>query len=186
MKLQKTNFNSAVLKVVLTGPESTGKTTLTEKLAAHYQTVCVPEYARAYIEGLNRPYEVHDIVAIAKGQLAAEDFFLPKANKILICDTALLVPKIWSEVAYGYCPEWIEHQLMERQYDLYLLMCPDIEWQPDPQREHPHLRAELFEMYQSALQKLDTPYVIIEGNYQSRLEAAMQVINKMMNIVSST
>ncbi len=172
----------SIFKIVLTGPESTGKTTLAEKLATHYNTVCVPEYARSYIAALKRPYEAQDILNIAKGQLKWENDFLPKANHLLFCDTALIVPKIWSEVAFGDCPEWIENQLATRHYDLYLLMRPDIDWQPDPQREHPNYRVELFEMYREVLQNGDTPYVVIEGNYKKRFKAAMQVIDNLKHI----
>ena len=173
-----------ILKIVLTGPESTGKTTLAEKLAAYYQTACVPEYARQYIAALNRPYDSEDILKIAKGQLDLEDNFFAQANELLICDTGLLVPKIWSEVAYGHCSEWIEYQLMTRHYDLYLLMSPDIDWEEDPQREHPHFRNELFGMYQKVLQKLDTPFIIIEGNYAERFECARQAIDKIRHIMN--
>ncbi len=172
--------SKSILKVVLTGPESTGKSTLSKKLAAHYQTVCVPEYARSYIAALDRPYNSEDILQIAKGQLKLEDEFSSKASKILFSDTALLVPKIWSEVAYGFCPDWIENQLISREYDLYLLMSPDIDWKPDPQREHPHFRVQLFEMYKDVLQKLHTPYVIIEGTYKNRLEMAIQAIDDII------
>jgi len=177
--MQKKSSDS-ILKVVLTGPESTGKSTLSKKLAAHYQTVYVPEYARSYIAALDRAYNSEDILQIAKGQLGSEDCFSSKANKILFLDTGLLVPKIWSEVAYGFCLDWIENELISRHYDLYLLMSPDIDWKPDPQREHSHFRLELFEMYEKALQKLHTPYVVIEGTYKNRLKTAIQAIDKMV------
>ncbi|MGB1241041.1 MAG: AAA family ATPase [Chitinophagales bacterium] len=173
--------SNSILKVVLTGPESTGKSTLSKKLATHYQTAYVPEYARSYIAALDRPYNSEDILQIAKGQLKSEDYFSSKANKILFSDTALLVPKIWSEVVYGFCPDWIENELISRHYDLYLLMYPDVDWKPDPQREHPHFRLELFEMYKEVLQKLHTPYIVIEGTYKSRFETAMQAINEMVD-----
>ncbi len=173
-----------ILKVVLTGPESTGKSTLAEKLAAHYQTVWVPEYARAYIGGLDRPYNKEDILRIAQGQLERESIFLINANSLLICDTALLVPKIWSEVVYGECPEWIEKQFIQRHYDLYLLMYPDIEWESDPQREHPHYRKELFELYEKTLQKINTPFAIIKGDTENRMILARQAIEVILKKVT--
>lgn len=175
-----------ILKIVLTGPESTGKSTLAKKLASHYKTVCVPEYARSYIAALKRPYEAEDILKIAKGQLELEDSFLHKTNQILFCDTALIVPKIWSEVAYGRSPEWIENQIINRSYNLYLLMRPDITWKPDPQREHPYFRNELFEMYKSVLQRLHTPYLIIEGNYEQRFLTARQAIDNLAHITKES
>lgn len=178
---KKTNHTTeSVLKIVLTGPESTGKSTLAQKLAIYYQTVWVPEYARAYIGGLNRPYNQEDILRIAQGQLERENIFLINAHRLLICDTALLVPKIWSEVVYGECAEWIEKQFIQRHYDLYLLMYPDIEWKPDPQREHPHRRKELFELYQRTLQKINTPFAIIKGGTESRMILARQAIDKII------
>jgi NadR type nicotinamide-nucleotide adenylyltransferase len=162
-------------KIIITGPESTGKTTLAQQLAAHYQTVWVPEYARDYIDQLNRKYEEDDLLEIAKGQVRREDEMIAKYSpERLICDTSLLVVKVWSLVKYQRCHPWILEQLAQRKVDLYLLASPDIPWQPDPQREHPHQREMLFEIYEQELQ--NKPHLIVHGSRTQRMKAAVQAI----------
>jgi len=165
-------------KIIVTGPESSGKTTLARQLAQHYQTVWVPEYARDYIDGLNREYEEADLLEIAKGQVSREDEFAAKYSPgLLFCDTSLLVIKIWSEVKYKRCHPWILEQLEQRKVDLYLLAYPDIPWEPDPQREHPHQRMELFDIYKKELQ--DKPHLVVKGDEEPRLHAAIQAIGSL-------
>jgi len=161
-----------MLKVAITGPESTGKSTLAEKLAAHYQAVWVPEYARDYIGRLDRPYTIEDIEAIAHGQLALEAQAQTKHVPLLFADTDLLVLKIWTEHAFGYCPAWIAEKLQEQDYNLYLLMGVDLPWEPDPQREHPHLRQYFYDWYKSELQALGVPFAEISGQHEARLQLA--------------
>jgi NadR type nicotinamide-nucleotide adenylyltransferase len=169
-----------MLKVAITGPESTGKSTLSEKLAQQYNTVWVPEYARAYIEQLDRPYTLQDIEVIAKGQLALEKHMEQDAGQILFVDTDLLVIKIWSEHAFGQCPDWVLQQLKRQDYNLYLLMGVDLPWEPDPQREHPHLRQYFYEWYKRELEALQVPFVEISGQHASRLEQAMRHVNSLL------
>jgi len=165
-------------KIIITGPESTGKTTLAQQLAQHYQTVCVPEYARDYIDQLNRSYEEYDLLEIAKGQVSREDEFAAKHNPdLLICDTSLLVIKVWSKVKYQRCHPWILEQFNQRQVDLYLLTFPDIPWEPDPQREHPHQREMLFQLYQQELQK--KLHVVVRGSREQRLHTAIEAIDRL-------
>ncbi|MEO1653446.1 MAG: ATP-binding protein [Bacteroidota bacterium] len=166
-----------MLKIAITGPESTGKTSLAKALAHHYQTIHVPEYARDYIEQLNRPYTQEDILKIAQGQQDAEKALLQKAGEILICDTELLVTKIWSAHAFQSVPEWIEDNLHRQTYDLYLLMDIDLPWEPDPQREHPDKRAFFFDWYERELRKMQVNYVIISGQLDQRTQSAIQKID---------
>lgn len=166
-------------RIALTGPESTGKTTLAQQLAQHFNTVWVSEYARQYIAQLDRPYEAKDLLQIAKGQIHAENQCAEKANRLLVCDTELTVLKIWSEHAYGFCHPWILKKMLHHHYDLYLLMKPDIPWQPDPQREHPHLREHLFELYLKEMQQRQANFVIISGNYKQRLQQALKAIEQI-------
>ncbi len=168
-----------MLKIVLTGPESTGKTTLARQLASHYGTCWVPEFARACLDQLNRPYEEADLMEIAKGQLALEDKLATKANRLLFCDTGLLVLKVWSEYKYGSCHPWILRQLRERRYDMFFLCGIDVPWQFDPQREHPGARQELFELYKKELQSLKLPFVELLGNEEERLAFAVKIIAEM-------
>jgi NadR type nicotinamide-nucleotide adenylyltransferase len=176
--MEKT-IDNKIIRVAIVGPESTGKSTLAEQLARHYHTVFVPEYARQYLDEIKRPYTIEDIIAISKKQVELEDELTPKANKILICDTNLLVTKIWAEHKYGKCPTWIEAQYKQRHYNLYLLCNIDTPWQPDPQREHPHLREELFAIYKTELDKQAVPYSIIKGLGDARLKNAVAAIDKL-------
>ncbi len=169
-------------KIAITGPESTGKSTLSAQLAQHYDTVYVPEYARMYMDQLDRTYTQADILRIAQKQVAMEQEFLSEARHLLISDTELLVTKIWSEHAFGNCPDWILENLEKQDYDLYLLMDIDLPWEPDPQREHPHLRQYFFDLYQQSLENLKAPYVIISGNAQERLQNAIQAINERLTL----
>ncbi|WP_299704814.1 ATP-binding protein [uncultured Pontibacter sp.] len=169
-----------MLKVAVTGPESTGKSTLSEKLAVHYNTVWVPEYARTYIEELGRPYTLQDIETIAQGQLALERQTELQAKQVLFVDTDLLVIKIWSEHAFGHCPDWVLQKLKQQDYNLYLLMGVDLPWEPDPQREHPHLRQYFYEWYKKELEALQVPFVEISGQQDSRLEQAKRYVDSLL------
>lgn len=166
-------------KIVLIGPESTGKTTLAEQLAKHYQTVWVSEFARDYIHKLDRDYVENDLLKIAKGQIRAEEKLLAKAENILICDTDLIVIQIWAEVKYGACNSWILEQIKTRNYDLYLLCGTDIPWEFDEQREHPEFRNELYEIYLKTLQKYNKNYVELFGNKDFRLKKAIHHIDNL-------
>ena len=179
--MEKTNRTNKIIRIAIVGPESTGKTTLAGQLAKYYRTVFVPEYAREYIEHLQRPYSIDDIVAISKLQMELEDELAIKANKLLICDTNLLVTKIWAEFKYGLCPQWIKENYQERQYDLHLLCKIDLPWEADPQREHPHLREELFATYKHELDKQDKPYHIISGLNEIRLQQATKAIEGILH-----
>ena len=143
----------ALLKIVLTGPESSGKTTLAKALAAHYQTVWVPEYARNYLEPLGLDYQEEDLLHIAKGQLDLEEQFANQSKGLLFCDTGLIVLKIWSEYRFGRCHPWILEQLQHRHYDLYLLCSPDIPWHYDPLRQNALDRELLFELYPKEMEQ---------------------------------
>ena|ERR1700739_4603368 len=164
-------------RIAIVGPECTGKSTLAEQLAKHYHTCFVPEYAREYIDKLNRPYTLDDIVEISKRQMKLEDELAAKANKILVCDTNLIVTKIWAEFKYKQCPAWIKENIIKRKYSLHLLTDIDIPWEADPQREHPHLRRELFEIYRSELIAEKVPFQLISGKPEIRLQQAITAIN---------
>ena len=167
-----------MLKVVVTGPESSGKTTLARTLAAHYQVPWVEEYARNYIEQLARPYQEADLLRIAQGQTQVEDKAAQNHPPLLICDTSLLVIYVWSHYRYGRCHPWIEDQLAQRPVDHYLLCRPDLPWQPDPQRENPHDRDELFSQYEKML--CEKSYTIVAGQGSVRLKAATEAINRLL------
>ena len=115
-----------VKKVVVVGPESTGKSELCQQLARDFRTEWVPEFARFYIDRLDRPYEQADLLAIAQGQLAWEDDKEAHSRKFLFCDTNLIVIKVWSEHSYGYTDPWVLDSLNARPYDFYLLADIDL------------------------------------------------------------
>jgi NadR type nicotinamide-nucleotide adenylyltransferase len=165
-------------RIAITGPESTGKSMLTQLLAEHYRTVWVPEYAREYIDRLGRQYEQEDILEIARGQLRSEREKEKGARGYLFCDTELIVTKIWSQVKYDSVDGWILRQIGQHRYDLYLLCYIDIPWEQDPQREHPHMREKLFDLYLQELTERDLPFRVISGLGESRLKNAVEVIEE--------
>jgi len=175
-------MKQGIKKIVVIGPESTGKSTLSQSLAASLGTQWVPEYARAYLTELNRPYTEADLSNIAKGQLAAEDDLLNKSSRHLICDTDLYVLKVWSEHSYGRCDRWILEQIAIRKYDFYLFTDIDFEWVDDPLREHPGpWRQYFFHVYHDIVQQSGVPFMLISGNPEQRLQKALQcmdILNK--------
>ena len=171
---------SLVKKIAIVGPESTGKSTLAQALAEHYKTVWVPEYARGYLDQLLIPYDQSDLIKIANGQLRLEDEWLNDANKLMLCDTNLIVIKIWSEFKFGTCAAEILKKMESRKYDLHLLTNIDLPWQPDPQREHPDKRQELFDRYEAELKKQKINYTIISGANQGRIESAIKEVDEYL------
>lgn len=167
-----------VFSIAITGPESTGKSWLTKQLATHYGTVSVPEYARRYIDELNRPYRYEDIELIAKTQLDQELNAKMQAENFLFVDTDFFVTKIWSEFVFQKCSSWICQQLLDHPYDLHLLCNIDLPWEYDPQREHPHKRQRLFEIYKTELIQSKRPFEIVSGYGEARLQSALMAIQK--------
>jgi NadR type nicotinamide-nucleotide adenylyltransferase len=163
------------------GPECTGKTDLARFLAAHYAVPWVQEYARAYLEKLGRKYQEFDLLKIGHGQIRMEDEWKQDADKLLICDTNLLVIKIWSEFKYGKADPEIERIHAQRTYDLYLLTYIDVPWEEDPQREHPQERERLWEIYRSTIMATGVPVVEIRGARAERQELAVQAIDRLLS-----
>jgi NadR type nicotinamide-nucleotide adenylyltransferase len=168
-----------IKKVVVLGPECTGKSELSAYLADALHTVWVPEYAREYLDDLQRPYGPEDLPLIARGQLALEDAMERKANKVLICDTDLYVIKVWSNFKYGYCDPEILRSIASRGYDLYLLTYIDIPWAYDPLREHPDQREELYQLYLQEMKNQPVPFVEIKGTREARRKAATTAIRAL-------
>ena len=167
-------MSDQIIKVAITGPESTGKSTLAAQLATHYQTVWVPEFARSYIAELPQRYTPQDIEKIARGQFSSVQEALSAANKILFADTDLLVIKIWFTHAFGYCPAWILDALEKQDFEFYLLMNVDLPWQADEQREHPHLRQFFYDWYKQELELYGFPFAEISGNQEERFQNALE------------
>ncbi len=161
----------------MVGPESTGKSTLSQQLVQHYNCALVPEFARDYIGKLKRKYTLEDIAFIAKEQLQLEK---QAQGKMLICDTNLLVTKIWAEHAFRSCPKFISDNWNPADYDLHLLMNIDLPWEADPQREHPNLRTFFFDWYKRELIESKVNFSIISGNSFERQSAAIKVIDAFL------
>jgi NadR type nicotinamide-nucleotide adenylyltransferase len=168
------------LKIVLTGAESSGKTTLTHALATYFQCPFVLEYARLFFEQKKTTaYVYEDLLKIARGQLRLENKKIKNNEKSKLCilDTDLITIKIWSMVKFGKCDNWILEQIESHLYDFYLLCSPEgIAWEADPLRENPQDRNKLFELYEETLIFYNKPYLILKGNELERLQTAISVI----------
>ena len=177
------NLELSMLKILFTGPESTGKSYLAQNMAEHFGTLWVPEYARLYLNQLQRPYRQEDLLKIAKGQLQLEEDMAAQFPPLLFCDTSLLVIKIWSLVKYGTCHPWIEHQLTTHHYDLYCLCGIDLPWTFDPLREHPQLedREALYQMYLKELKSLNRPYLEVNGSKEGRSQNCVKAIQRLLD-----
>ena len=165
-----------MLKIIITGPESSGKTTLRKELSKHFNFPFSKEYARGYLDELDRDYIIDDLLTIAKGQLQSEI-----SSQLL--DTDLITIKIWSEYKYGSCDKWIidkiEKQKTEKRF--YLLCNPDIDWHADNQRENPNDRVEIFKIYKQELENLGHDYFIVEG--KNRTENSTSKISSITSLI---
>lgn len=172
-----------IRKIVVIGPESTGKSTLTRQLAATFGTSYADEYARAFLEGRSQPYSREDLLAIAQGQLQQEEKALAAASGgLTFLDTDLYVIKVWSESRFGTCAEWILQQIATRRYDLYILTDIDMPWEDDPLREHPQpeMRAHFFNIYQDIVLHAGVPFIHVRGDAEARLAAAAATVRQLL------
>lgn len=163
-------------KIVITGPESTGKTTLVNAIADQFNVPFVAEFARHYLNELHRPYRQEDLYQIALGQLAWEEKVRAQQPSFLLCDTDLLTIKIWSEYKYNTCDSRIVAQLADSLPLVYVLCKPDLAWEPDVQRENPDDRAHLFDLYEKEIQQLQIPYFYVDGVGKERMQRAMDTL----------
>ena len=176
---------SACFKVVLFGPESTGKTTMAKRLAAHFETVWVEEYMREYLQekwdSKNEVCQPEDLIYIAEGQIARENLKARTANKVLFCDTDLLEISVYSKAYYnGYCEPRILKHALNNWYDLYFLTNIDVPWVPDDLRDKPHDREEMFEKFKSSLRFHKKPFIELKGDENERFETAVSAINQLL------
>ncbi|RYY98947.1 MAG: ATPase [Chitinophagaceae bacterium] len=171
---------STLKKIVILGPESTGKSTLCRGLAAYYGTVWCPEYARTYLEVNGMNYTRQDLLLIAQGQLALEDWMAGEATPpYYFVDTDMYVMKVWFEVVFGDCPPWILKGAAAQHTDLYLLCATDLPWVADGLREYPDLEARerLFCMYKDIVVNDGTPWALVSGSEDERLASAVRAID---------
>jgi len=174
------NQTSKIIKIAVVGPESTGKSTMSAYLAAHYHTVWVPEYARSYCEKLTAPPTWQDEINMFNGQIALEKEILPNANKLLICDTTFITVKIWSDYTFGKSPQEVLNKLPKHPYDLYLLLDIDLPWEEDPLRDFPDLREHFMAVWQKELEDLKARYIVISGTGPERYERAIMAVNDFL------
>ena len=170
-----------VIRIAVVGGESTGKSTLCAQLAQHFDTAWVPEFARAYLEGLDREYVYEDLRVMAKGQIESEHQYESSAKGYLFCDTDMHVFKVWSEHKYGKLDFVIEELLNTVAYDAYILTSPDFPWQPDPLREHEaeEWRLFFFERYLNLVALRGKPICIVAGSEPERLAMAITFLEEL-------
>ncbi|MBM3439550.1 MAG: ATP-binding protein [Bacteroidetes bacterium] len=181
---------SNLKKIVILGPESTGKSSLCAALASHFQTIWCPEFARAYLLEHGTDYRFEDLLTIAKGQLAQEDAYTAKllesnaaTPNYLFIDTDMYVMKVWCEFVFGKCHTWILDQITERKYDLYLLCKPDLPWVKDELREYPDeaTRIKLYHHYRDLLIHQSTPWAEVSGTNEDRLNCALRAVEQYLS-----
>ena len=178
-------IKSDCLKVVVFGPESSGKTTLSRALASHYNVLWIEEFARDYLQEKwdkeNKVCELNDLLPIAYGQIKLENEYSQKTNKFLICDTDLLETKVYSEKYYdGFCDPLLEKCAIENKYDLYILTDIDIPWIKDDLRDKPNNRKEMFDAFKNALIKYKRPYIQVSGDLKTRMKTAISEVDKLL------
>jgi len=199
-------------KIVVIGPESTGKSSLCKLLAEHYHTLWCPEYAREYLTAHGMNYTYEDLLTIAMGQIELEEKYereirgqelrvesqpdlltiddsrltthssLTTHHSLLFIDTDMYVMKVWCEFVFGKCHQFILDQIGKRKYDLYLLCDIDLPWAYDELREYPDPgpRQQLYEMYKSLMENQSTPWVEINGNYEQRVQKAINAVEGLV------
>ena len=183
-------------KIVIIGPESTGKSILCQQLADNYKTLWCPEFAREYLLRHGMNYEFDDLLTIAKGQLALEDEYESEVrsqkseagktttrHSLLFFDTDMYVMKVWCEFVFGKCHRFILDQIAERKYDLYLLCNVDLPWVKDELREYPDLetRQKLYFIYKDIMVNQSVPWVDISSSYEERLQKAIAAVDILID-----
>lgn len=165
------------INIAITGPESTGKTTISSQLTKYFHGSFIPEYAREYILSLNRDYRYEDLEHIATIQM--ESFIQANSEypKILFFDTWLIITKVWFQEVFGRCPNWLLQAIRDYKMDFYLICAPDIEWIKDEVRENGgQRRIELYNKYMEELIELNIPFKIIKGKDLQRFNNALDAV----------
>jgi NadR type nicotinamide-nucleotide adenylyltransferase len=170
---------SEILRVTVTGSESTGKTRLAERLAQFYRTVWSREFSREYASHKGAPLDGSDVEPIARGQMRAQDDALHRAREIAIFDTDLVSTVVYAEHYYGSCPEWVKRVARERLADLYLLCDIDVSWVPDPQRDRPHAREEIQRAFEDTLERFGARFALLQGTWAEREARAVDAIDAL-------
>ena len=175
-------FSKKSIRIVVTGPESSGKTTLAKALAKHFGIDMVPEFARQYLNENGPSYSFKDLGIMAQGQLQLEKNYQQQENSFLICDTDILTYKIWSEYKYGHVESRILTGLESVSDSLYLLCAPDIPWEADPLRENPMDRYDIYDLYEENLDFYNLNFIKIEGGLELRIKDAIFAIQNFTQL----
>ena len=187
MEKDITQNESSIKKVVICGPESTGKSTLTKELASYFKTNYVSEYARDYLQSKwDDKKEVcnkDDLIKIAKGQVDRENSNIINSNKLIFCDTNILTTIAWSKTHFdGFCDPWLLKQAKLLKYDYYLILNTDVPWIKDDLRDSPNDRKEMFSAHKDELESYNVDYDIILGpDFENRFQQAISFIEKKIN-----
>ena len=169
-------------RVVITGPESTGKTLLAEKLATYFNTIWIPEYARDYITTLDREYNYDDLEHIAREQVKREKDLIKNARGFLFYDTHLIITKVWFKVVYNRYPLWIDKAVISSGIDIFLVCNTDIPWIPDHVRENGgEMRNKLLDMYIDEIEMFGIPWSLVSGQEDNRTEFAINKVKSFFN-----
>jgi len=168
-----------MIRIAITGPESSGKTTLCRSLSEHFNVVFIPEFARTYLEKTNGEYNQPDLDKIAQEQLKN---ILSSQNAIDICDSDFSVLEIWSQYKYGNVSDIILELVKKDLFDLHILCAPDIPWEEDPLRENPDTRDQLFELYTESLNKYNKNFITVSGAHKNRVEKSVQIIDILLKV----
>ena len=166
-----------MIRIAVTGSESTGKSELARALAAHYGTAWAAEYVRDYMDAKGAPLDASDVELIARGQIAREDDAVARARRLVILDTDVLSTVIYARHYYGSAPEWIERAAQERRADLYLLLDIDVPWTADAQRDRGDRREEMHALFREALEGA----VLIRGDWEQRRSRAIEAIDRVLS-----
>lgn len=172
------HHTSQQIRIAVTGPESTGKTTLAMQLADIFKGQYIPEFAREYVEKLPRHYTYEDVEAIAHRQIEQYRATETNTEKLFIFDTWLIITKVWFDWVFQKTPDWLDQKIRECPIDLFLLCLPDLPWQPDPVRENGgENRLKLLDLYRDELHHYGFNFVEIGGVGDQRLQSALHVLN---------
>ena len=166
--------------MVVTGSESTGKTTLATALARRFATTWSREYAREHLDAKGAPLDATDVEPIARGQIAAEDEAVRSASRVAVHDTDLISTVVYATHYYGRCPEWIERAAAERRSDLYLLCDIDVPWVADPQRDRADRRSEMHALFERALARFGCRVEVVRGDWAERERRAMELVESVV------
>jgi len=173
---------SKTKKIVLTGPESTGKSSLINKLAEYFAMPCVPEIARNYVLNLKRQYNYQDVVKIAELQIEKESQMMNSGHAFVFFDTDLIITKIWMLHCFGKQPSWLDQAIISTAADLHLLCYYDLIWEPNPVRENPDIRPELFLKYKREIIRNGMNYRVVKGVNDTRFQNARKAVQDFFDI----